>query len=137
MKEEMIEHRGVLTAVADGSGRVLIEQASACSQCHAKSMCMAADSKEKEVDVVLAEPLQVGDRVIVYGSSSLGMKAVLLAYVLPFVLLVAIVLLLGQVVNNEAIVGTVALLSLIPYLILLKIFSKRLNRKFVFYAKKQ
>lgn len=137
MKEEMIEHRGVLTAVADGSGRVFIEQASACSQCHAKSMCMAADSKEKEVDVVLAEPLQVGDRVVVYGSSSLGMKAVLLAYVLPFVLLVAIVLLLGQVVNNEAIVGTVALLSLIPYLILLKIFSKRLNRKFVFYAKKQ
>ena len=58
----MIEHQGIITSISDKKISVKIIQQSACSTCHAKGACMAADSKEKVVEVtdVTGKYLEVG-----------------------------------------------------------------------------
>jgi Positive regulator of sigma(E), RseC/MucC. len=43
----MIEHEGIIEKINGNHITVGIFQQSACSACHARGMCMAADSKEK------------------------------------------------------------------------------------------
>ena len=97
---------------------------------------MAAESREKQIDAVAAEPLQTGDRVEVVGTSRMQTTAVLLAYVLPFFILIGMVFILNALIDNEALVGTLAIVSLLPYLMLLRLFSKRISRQMVFIAKR-
>ena len=104
----MIEHPGIVQTKGDGVVMVLITQSSACSSCHAKGACTAADKSEKLVEaLVIDNNLEVGDAVIVYGQRKLGMKAVLWAFVIPFVILFVTLLLLQQTGLSEAWKGDV------------------------------
>ena len=134
--EQIVGHEGIVVAVEGMQARVRILQTSACSACHAQSMCMAAESKEKIIDCQMLEPLHEGDKVVVQVQRRLGLQAVLWAFVLPFVILLTMIWGLGKVWDNEALVGTVALCSLLPYYGILSLFKKRLKRKFSFVAKK-
>ena len=64
----------------------------------------------------------------------LGWLAVLLAYIIPFVLLVAAVAGFGKVGWSEAKAGTAALVSVAIYYIVLRLFRDKLQRKFTFYV---
>ena len=99
-------------------------------------MCTASESVVKEMVAVMAEPLEVGERVEVAVEKRLGWKAVLLAFVLPFCLLLLLVALLPRWIASEAIVGTTAIGSLVPYYLILSLFKKRLERQYVFMARK-
>lgn len=70
--------------------RVRIVQTSACAACSAKGHCSSADSQEKLIDITdpAASLRQVGEKVLVVGELSMGMLAVLLAFVFSFFLLV-------------------------------------------------
>ena len=88
---EQISHEGIVVR-ADSSVRpmrvtVQITQKAACSACKAKSMCTASETMVKEVEAEAMEPMQVGDAVEVMVRKQLGWKAVALAFVLPFLLL--------------------------------------------------
>ena len=139
--EDLIRHEGVVLAVSDGvenggkgMARVRIVQASACASCKAKQMCMSAESQEKEMDVIPLEPLQVGDKVEVLVQQKLGWKAVLLAYILPFVVLVSVVFVLSRWLS-EAAAGTIALCATGVYYLVLSLFKGKLQREFSFTAK--
>lgn len=134
---EMIEHKGVVLQQDGHMAKVRIEQVSACAACHAKGACMAADSAEKIIDCQMVEPLEVGEEVVVKVARQLGMTAVLLAFVVPFVLLLAIVFGLGQVIESEAITGTIALVALLPYYGILALLKGKLQKRFSFYAFKK
>ena len=117
---------------------VLVEivQQAACAACKAKSMCSASESKVKEIEALMLEPMIVGERVEVAVEKRLGWKAVLLAFVLPFCLLLILVALLPRWIDSEAIVGTIAIVSLAPYYLLLKLFNGRLEKEYKFVARK-
>lgn len=117
---------------------VLVEivQQAACAACKAKSMCSASESKVKEIEAWILEPMTVGERVEVAVEKRLGWKAVLLAFVLPFCLLLGLVALLPRWIDNEAIVGTIAIVSLAPYYLILKLFNGRLEKEYKFVARK-
>lgn len=133
----MIEHPGIVQEKKDGYVVVLITQSSACSACHAKGACTAADKTEKLIEAMVGDnTLEVGDAVVVYGQNKLGMKAVLWAFVMPFVILFTTLLLLQQTQLSEAWRGTLSLATLIPYYIVLSFFRERLKKEFCFYAKK-
>ena len=93
MSEE-IRHEGVVLSVSGQTAHVRIVQASACNSCAARSMCMSSESQEKEMDALMLEPMQSGDRVEVMVAEKLGWKAVLLAYIMPFVVMLAVIALL-------------------------------------------
>ena len=115
---------------------VRIAQTSACAACHAAKMCMASEIREKRIEARMVEPMNVGDEVEVIVREQAGWLAVLLAYVLPFVLLVAAVAVLGQLGWSEVQAGTAALLSVAVYFVILRMFRDKLQRQFTFWVRK-
>ena len=135
---ERIEHSGFVTRVDGKNIQVQIIQMSACSSCHAKGACSAADMDEKFVDVESTDDtLRIGDQVNIVGESSTGLLAVLLAFVIPFMLILTSLFVLRDIVPNEAVSGTVSLALLIPYYIILSLFNKKLKKKLQFKIEKK
>ena len=134
MKEELT-HEGLVREIIGNLVRVEIVQQAACAACKAKSMCSASESKVKEINAIMLEPMQVGDRIEVAVEKRLGWKAVLLAFIIPFCLLLALVAVLPNWIASEAVVGTIAIASLAPYYFILHLFSKRLEREYRFVAR--
>ena len=83
-RDNNISHKGIIEKVEGDRVFVRITQQSACSGCHAKSMCTASEQKEKIVEVqARGERFSVNEMVEVYARSSVGLKAVWWAFVLP------------------------------------------------------
>lgn len=101
-----IKHLGIVENINGSRLKVKIVQSSACSACSVKGHCSASETKEKIIDVYNKNnvPCQVGERVMIVGTTSMGMKAVLLAFVLPFiVLLLALIISLKLTGGDEAV----------------------------------
>ncbi|MBQ8939017.1 MAG: SoxR reducing system RseC family protein [Paludibacteraceae bacterium] len=135
--DEMIRHEGIVERIDGEMAHIRIVQTSACSACKARSMCMSAESQEKEMDAVMLEPMQPGDQVEILVRERLAWKAVLLAYILPFVVMVALIAILDILTPwSEAIVGTISLCGIALYYIGLSVFKHRLQTQFSFTARK-
>ena len=153
----MIKHDGIIIALnEDGTALVRIVQTSACAACKAKAMCASAESAEKEMTVVLLsdngrpmgygvldadKPLleyKVGDAVEVMVQQRMGWKAVVLAYLLPFFVMLA-VMLVGNAIwaVREEILGSVALCAMALYYLVLGMFKDKLQKEFSFTARKK
>lgn len=136
--EELIRHIGIVRSVQGDSALVEITQSSACSACKAKSMCMSSESQVKQMNVIMQEPLQVGDQVEVEVRERLAWKAVLLAYILPFVVMMGLIAVLDYMTDwSEAVVGTLSLCGIALYYIGLSVFKHRLQKEFSFTARKK
>ncbi|HOH55278.1 MAG TPA: SoxR reducing system RseC family protein [Paludibacteraceae bacterium] len=135
---QQIEHTGIVQHIEGNKAQILIVQQSACSACHAKSACTMSDQQEKVVEVLVDDhSIREGDEVIVYGSSSIGLQAVLIAFVLPLLLVFLLLFILTFFMKNEAVAGLIALSVLIPYYLILSLFNKKLKSKFEFHIKKE
>lgn len=134
---QLIEHAGVIHQINGKHIKVQILQESACGGCHAKGACSAADMKDKYVDVESdGSDYKVGEHVTLYGQSSMGLFAVLLAFVIPFLLILFTLFILKNYTDNEAISGSIALGTLLPYFIILSFFNSRLKSKLKFHIKR-
>ena len=150
----MIKHDGIIIALnEDGTALVRIVQTSACAACKAKAMCASAESAEKEMMVQLAYPqplpvgkgvntahqtYAIGDEVEVMVQQKMGWKAVVLAYLLPFFVML-VVMFVGNAIwtVREEILGTVALCAMALYYLLLGMFKDKLQKEFSFTARKR
>lgn len=132
--EDAIRHRGVVERVDGEMAVVRIAQTSACAACHAAKMCMASESREKRIEARLTAPVEVGQEVDVVVREELGWLAVTLAYVIPFLLLVAAVAGFGKLGWSEGWAGTAAIASVGVYYVILRMFRDKLQRKFTFYV---
>ena len=151
-KRKMIKHDGIIIALnEDGTALVRIVQTSACAACKAKAMCASAESAEKEMTVVLlgengkvktennsTQSYHVGDTVEVMVQQKMGWKAVMLAYLLPFFVMLA-VMFIGNAIwaVREEILGTVALCAMALYYLVLGMFKDKLQKEFSFTARKK
>ena len=141
VQTDMIKHDGIIIALnEDGTALVRIIQTSACAACKAKAMCASAESAEKEMTVVLLgdEQWAVGNEVEVMVQQKMGWKAVVLAYLLPFFVMLA-VMLIGNAIwaVREEILGTVALCAMALYYLVLGMFKDKLQKEFSFTARKR
>lgn len=130
-----IKHLGIVENINGSRLKVKIVQSSACSACSVKGHCSASETKEKIIDVYNKNnvPCQVGERVMIVGTTSMGMKAVLLAFVLPFiVLLLALIISLKLTGGDEAVSALVSLGTLVPYYLIIYICRNRLSHSFMF-----
>ena len=150
----MIKHDGIIIALnEDGTALVRIVQTSACAACKAKAMCASAESVEKEMTVVLLgdeamrregerQVYKVGDEVEVMVQQKMGWKAVVLAYLLPFFVMLAVVA-VGSGIGNriseigEELIGTLALCAMALYYLVLGVFKDKLQKEFSFTARKR
>ncbi len=135
---DIIKHNGIVEKVDGQHVVVRIVQTSACSACSAKGLCNASESKEKQIDVYEANPsYRIGEEVMVCGTTSMGMRAVLLAFGIPLIILVFSLGLSMKLTGEDALLSAgIALLSVIPYYICIYFFKEKLNRTFSFTIKR-
>lgn len=135
---ESINHNGRIEKIEGNAVFVRIIQQSACSGCHAQSMCSASEKKEKIIEVNDNNPgrYRVNEEVMVCGQSSLGLQAVLLAFVIPIILVVAAIVAGTYLRWDETASGLTGLLLLVPYYCILYFLREKLKRKFIFTLKK-
>lgn len=133
----MINHTGVVERIEGNLIFVRIVQQSACSGCHAKGMCSASESKDKVIEVPdYTGTFQVNEEVLICGQSSLGLKAVWLAFVLPLVMVVVAIALGHQLGWAETTGGFCGLVTLAAYYGILYLLREKLKRRFVFTLRK-
>lgn len=130
----IIEHQALVRSVSRNSAQVEILVRSACSACHAKMMCNASDESRRIIDVVLGpdDHVEVGQSVNVYGSKSWGIKAVLLAYVVPVVLILAVLIVSKALDIPDNVAGLSAIGIQVPYFFLLYLLRNQMGRQIVF-----
>ena len=127
--EDNISHGGIVDSLEEGCVHVRIVQTSACASCKVAGYCNAAESKEKVVDVygVDSSAYRVGQQVTVVASRRVANRALLLGFGLPFVLLVAVLVVVLQLTGNELWAALGGLLSLVPYYALLYVLRDRIR----------
>ena len=131
---ENITHPGIIDKVSDDTVFVKILAMSACSTCHAKSMCSVAEIEEKIVEVKreVEKNYSEGQEVVVAMHKSLGGKAVFLGYILPFLLLIGVLIVVLSLSGDEGLAGLSAIGILIPYYLVLYLLRDKLRRTFSF-----
>ena len=131
-----IKHLGIVESIDGSHVGVKILQSSACSSCSVKGHCNISETKEKIIDIhdkESADCCSVGQEVMVCGTTSMGMKAVVLAFVLPFIVLLAALFVTMRVTDgDEAASALVSLCTLIPYYIIIYLLRNRISRTFSF-----
>ena len=142
MSKERIEHEVTVIAVDKDYISVEILNKSACAACHAKGVCGASEQSVKVVEVAqdittLACDFQVGERVNVVMSSSMGVTAIWLCYVVPLIVLMASILILSKCGVGELAVGLVSLGVVAVYYFGVYLFRNKISKIFTFSIEKQ
>ena len=134
----MIEHEGIIHNINGNQFTIRITQNSACSECHAKGACMAADTKEKMVDVVDdSGQFKLNERVVLLGKTSIGYKAILWAFVIPLIILITVIAAATSIWHvSELQAAMFSLIALIPYYTFLYIARSKMGEKLAFTIKK-
>lgn len=134
---QIITHRGTVKSVSGKHISVIITQAAACSACAARRMCNASDSRTKVIDVTAedASEYSVGEEILLVGSVRASLGAVLWAYVVPLVLMVAVLLAALSFSVSEPLSALAAIATLAAYYAVLYMAKKLLARKFSFSIK--
>ena len=137
MTNNTIKHLGIVENIQGSHLSVRIVQTSACAACSVKGHCSSADSKDKIIDIIdtAAASYQVGENVMVVGETSMGMQAVALAFIIPFVLLIFTLFLFMALIENELYAALLSLAILVPYYFILWLNKTRLKQKFSFTIK--
>ena len=136
---DIIKHRGVVEKIEGTHVVVRIVQTSACSACSAKGLCNASESKEKQIDVYgVQASYRIGEEVVVCGTTSMGMRAVFLAFGVPLLILLLALFVTMRITDGDALLSAfVALLAVMPYYLLVYFMKDKLDRTFSFTIEKQ
>lgn len=136
MSHTKIKHEGVVVDIKGEYALVKIMVLSACAACHAKGICSAADMAEKIIETVPLEKVEAGDKVIVEMEEKLGLKAVVIAFLIPFILLVLTVFLVSCLTNSEAAAAFSGLGILVPYYAGIYFMKGYFKKSFIFNCRK-
>ena len=123
-------HSGVVTRVEGNSVVVTLDEDLHCESCRARGACGIASSPNRQVEIRDASgSFSPRERVEVLLRKDLGHKAVLWAYVFPFILMV-FTLLATSLFLPEWMAGLLALLVLAPYYGLVYLLKGQFRKAF-------
>jgi len=132
-----VTHMGLVESVNGDKATVRILSVSACSACKAKGACSMSEMKEKTVEVHIQkyQDLKKGDSVNVAIAQKQGDKAVILAYAIPLIVFIGLMVLVARLNGNELLEGGVALAGVGAYFLILRLFKHKIEGQFMFYIK--
>jgi len=133
--DTQIKHSGTIESISDDCVKVRIIQQEACSACKVAAHCNASGAKMKIVDVYNADTngLKVGQAVTVTARRAVGMRAVALAFGIPFMVLLIVIFGVSYLTGNETLAALCGLLSLVPYYFLIYLFRNKIREQMSFY----
>lgn len=131
---ERIEHSGVVKSVDSGRVFVEITSQSACGWCSARSACGMSEAARKVIEVRTPDAAQYapGERVVVAVTRHMGATAVVLAYVVPFLVLICMVVAALAVGMSEGWAALAGLVSVLLYFGALWLGRHRIEEKIHF-----
>ncbi|MCL3780526.1 Fis family transcriptional regulator [Prolixibacteraceae bacterium JC049] len=128
-----IKHSGIVSRIEGATIIVSITNKSACASCHANGTCTSADKQDKEIEVHNYEgSVKVGNHVEVICNQEMGIKALFLGYLLPFLLVMLVLITATIITDREEIAGISALAVLVPYYIVLALLKQKIKKSFTF-----
>jgi sigma-E factor negative regulatory protein RseC len=139
MKEENnICREGVIRAIDGDDIHVEIIVSSACSGCHARSICIPSDHRQEVIIVknTYHENFQVGETVELLLETSAGNRAVVLAYVLPLVVLLVLLFGCYALTHKELLSVGIGVLGVVLYYLILKSAGKSVEKGIMFGIRK-
>ena len=137
-EENNICREGIVRANgADISVEIIVS--SACSGCHAKSICIPSDRRQEIITVknTRQEEYQVGETVELLLETSAGNKAVILAYVLPLIVLLTLLFGCYALTDKELLSVGVGVLGVVVYYLLLKSAGQSVEKGITFGIRKK
>lgn len=140
MREDCVEQKGIVIKKQENKVVVKIEQKSTCSSCHARGACTSLDKKDKEIEIKSKDTANynIGDEVIITISTKLGMKAVLIAFVLPLILIVLALFLSIKIFSlSQSLSALISLVVLSAYYFFLYKQNLFLSKQFNFTIKEK
>ncbi len=136
MAKNTIEHDGIVTQVAETFIIVTIQSQTACAGCHAKGVCGMSEMALKSITAEKPnEDVKIGDKVIVSASTQNAMLSVLLAYIVPSILIIAVLALLILAGTSEVLAATLSLTTTTVYFIVLYLLRNKFAKKIKFKVK--
>ena len=129
---ETISHEGIVTQITDDELEIKILAQSACAACHVKSACGMGEQAEKILTVPRPKDkdFELGQKVDVKMSIGQGNKAAVLAYLLPVILLLAVLFVCLGLGLSEGLSALISFMALIPYYMVLYLRRDKLKQKF-------
>lgn len=131
MSREIL-HEGVVQTAGLNSVTVLLSPGVSCVGCHAEKSCNISGNDRKTVVINGSYQLSPGEKVTVSMKASQGFSALILGYIIPFLLVFISLVVLLSLSLNELLSGLVSLGLLLPYYGILFILRKGIDRRFTF-----
>ena len=124
--EEQVSHTGVVVGINDKDIEIEILSASSCGTCNIKSACGMSEMREKRVTVprLADKDYIVGQPVSIVMSARQGNKAAMIAYLIPAIILIAIIVILSNLSIKEWVAALIGIGALAVYYTILYIFFK-------------
>lgn len=121
-----------MTKITDDELEIKILAQSACAACHAKSACGMGEQAEKTLTVPKPKDKEfvLNQKVNVRMAIGQGNKAAVLAYLLPIILLLAVLFVCIGLGLGEGLSAIISFISLVPYYIVLYLRRDKLKRQF-------
>ncbi|MDD3738217.1 MAG: SoxR reducing system RseC family protein [Lentimicrobiaceae bacterium] len=128
-----VKHEGIITSIDKNKVFVNMVVKSACASCKAKGFCSASEMADKvvEIDVGNNNSYEVGQQVNVIISKKEGNYAVLLGYGIPFIVAIVTLIAVSRYAD-ELTAGIATIIAVGLYYLLLFLYRKRVEKKFVF-----
>lgn len=138
MENNSISHIGIVQSVDGQEVTVKMTVESACAACQAKSLCGVSDSKDKIVKAVNVSDahFEVGEKVNVEMRQSLAMKAIVICYLLPFIVLITTFCVMSYFCQNELVNVLVTFAAVAAYFFFIWLFNHKIERNVTFIAVK-
>lgn len=137
MADTEIRHSGRIVEITPEVTTVEIISESACASCHASALCSLSESKKKEIQVPSRLGYELGEEVWVILKRTMGLKAVWVAYALPLLVLVAVLLAASACGAGELVAGLCGIGAVALYYFVIFLLRNRLKNEYTFYIKKK
>ncbi|MDL2296848.1 SoxR reducing system RseC family protein [Bacteroidales bacterium OttesenSCG-928-B11] len=126
MNKNNICSQGTVKEILANTVIIEIKRHSACSGCHAKSICISGEAKDELLEVKSMNPAQfdIDEKVELFMERSSGGKAVVIAYVIPFITLFSALFITIKLTGNELVGFFVSILATALYYVILWVINK-------------
>ena len=135
---DVVTHEGFVQSIDGEKVVVKMTVSSACAGCHARHLCSSLDTRDKQVEAenVYRLPLEVGEKVTVVLQEKLAMKAVILCFLIPLIVMMVMFVLLNNLTSGELVASLGALGSVALYYFIAWLFRGKIARNYSFIVTK-
>ncbi len=132
-----IEQRGVIENISQGNASVIFSATSVCGSCAAQGVCELFGTNSKRIIVpVKPDEFVIGEVVGIRMKRKSGWIATIIAYAVPFILLISSLVIGTFHKMSELVTGLVCIGVLMLYFIGLYFFRNHFKKAFTFIIQK-